>query len=144
MSVSHLINFDRPKAALEVLFPKVLEARVNELATQIFEDEDLCGVICSQIEIRQNEKQRVLTLFGLQHLPFLNKAFKQAVNKRYQEEVKTTLAFAQDENKALPEGNCFRYLNKFYRELVKNWVSCGGVFMATRKGYTLSEMRQKS
>ena len=136
MSVSHTTNFGQSKAALEVLFPKVLEAResrVNELATRIFEDEDLCGVICSQIEIRQTVKSlkngsSCYVLIGLDQLPSVNKVFSRIVQKRYQEEVKLTLAFAQDGNKSVSKEEYICYLSNFYAVLVRKWVRSGNLF----------------
>ncbi len=150
MSVSHTTNFDQSKAGLEVLFPKVLEAResrVNELATRIFEDEDLCGVICSQIEIRQTVKSlkngsSCYVLIGLDQLPSVNKVFSRIVQKRYQEEVKLTLAFAQGGNKSVSKEEYICYLSNFYAVLVRKWVRSGNLFFPDTT-YTLNEIREK-
>ncbi len=147
MSFSYVTNFDQSKAALEVLFPKVLEARVNELATLIFEDEDLCGVICSQIEIRQTVKSledgsSCFVLIGLDYLPSVNTVFSKIVQKRYKLEVQKTLVFAQDENKAVPQGEHIRYLGNFYADLARKWVDSGNYFFPDTN-FTLFEMRQK-
>ncbi len=150
MSILSISNFDKSKAALSDLFPKVLvarESRVSELATQIFEDEDLCGVICSQIEIRQTVKSlkngsSCYVLIGLDQLPSVNKVFSRIVQKRYQEEVKLTLAFAQDGNKSVPKEEYICYLGKFYGDLTRKWVDSGNYFRPDTN-FTLFEMRQK-
>lgn len=123
MSVSHTTNFDQSKAALEVLFPKVLEAResrVNEFASRIFGDGDLFGVICSQIKIFQDEKYGLKhwNLGGLDQLKIVNKSLFKVVGKLFElspeyrvflEEIKTDLVSKWKSTRIFNDSNTYTF-----------------------------------